>query len=631
MAGRSRQADVPPGSSSRSGAIRRPRAAVPRSSRRRPPGRRTSTAAGTAPPRSPQPTRRHGEHIDPPSVGQVEPHGEPRRDVSVLPHFPRGTYGYRPIRPEVIGKFLKGHFEHTTQRMRVITYDAKASTAGARTAPVGPAPHRSTLPSCRARCNAGATSDLLSEGVPPCCMSPSSAPGRAGSTPPRALSSRIRRCASTSWTGCRARTAVRYGVAPDTRRSSRCRTTCAPSWSTNGSDSSAGSRSDRAGCRRPAARAHTRWSTASAPRPTGTSASRRGTAGSWSATEFVSWYSAHPDSLTDGFVLGARTAVVIGVGNVAVDVTRPVPPGARAQPHRHAAGGTGRAGRQQGGRGPHGGRRGPSQARLPPRNCASSAACPTPRWSWRGRACARPGLRRPTGLPAPSGAMSRCCAGGRRTAAGCPAPDPAALLPAPGRTARRRRPGGGRTLRADAARRTGRRHGQRAVRGHRGPAGARSVGYRGVPLEGLPFETATGTVPHRAGRVLRDGEVSPGEYVAGWIKRGPTGVIGTNRPCAKETVTSLLEDAPVSCGARSPRTRCRPWRRTGSPLSTGRGGGDRAGRGGARGVAGPVRGEAPGLAVPPGRGARRRALKRRYAAAATGASRTGSSGPRSRP
>ncbi|MER6982949.1 NADP oxidoreductase, partial [Streptomyces carpinensis] len=73
----------------------------------------------------------------------------------------------------------------------------------------------------------------------------------------------------------------------------------------------------------------------------------------------------------------------------------------------------------------------------------------------------------------------------------------------------------------------------------------RSVGYRGVPLEGLPFDAGTGTVPHREGRVLRDGAIAPGEYVAGWIKRGPTGVIGTNRPCAKETVTSLLADAPA--------------------------------------------------------------------------------------
>jgi ferredoxin--NADP+ reductase len=73
----------------------------------------------------------------------------------------------------------------------------------------------------------------------------------------------------------------------------------------------------------------------------------------------------------------------------------------------------------------------------------------------------------------------------------------------------------------------------------------RSVGYRGVPLDGLPFDAATGTVPHLAGRVLRGGAVAPGEYVAGWIKRGPTGVIGSNRPCAKETVTSLLEDAAM--------------------------------------------------------------------------------------
>ncbi|MET9871152.1 NADP oxidoreductase, partial [Streptomyces sp. NPDC006386] len=54
-----------------------------------------------------------------------------------------------------------------------------------------------------------------------------------------------------------------------------------------------------------------------------------------------------------------------------------------------------------------------------------------------------------------------------------------------------------------------------------------------------------GTVPNLSGRVLREGVVTPGEYVAGWIKRGPTGVIGTNRPCAKETATSLLEDAPA--------------------------------------------------------------------------------------
>jgi ferredoxin--NADP+ reductase len=73
----------------------------------------------------------------------------------------------------------------------------------------------------------------------------------------------------------------------------------------------------------------------------------------------------------------------------------------------------------------------------------------------------------------------------------------------------------------------------------------RAVGYRGVPLAGLPFDDRAGTVPHSAGRVLRNGAPSPGEYVAGWIKRGPTGVIGSNRPCARETVASLLDDAPA--------------------------------------------------------------------------------------
>jgi ferredoxin/flavodoxin---NADP+ reductase len=70
----------------------------------------------------------------------------------------------------------------------------------------------------------------------------------------------------------------------------------------------------------------------------------------------------------------------------------------------------------------------------------------------------------------------------------------------------------------------------------------RSVGYRGVELAGVPFDARTGRVPHAEGRVIRNGEFSPDEYVTGWIKRGPTGVIGTNKSDAVETVTSLLAD-----------------------------------------------------------------------------------------
>jgi ferredoxin/flavodoxin---NADP+ reductase len=71
----------------------------------------------------------------------------------------------------------------------------------------------------------------------------------------------------------------------------------------------------------------------------------------------------------------------------------------------------------------------------------------------------------------------------------------------------------------------------------------RSVGYQSVPLPGVPFHEESHTVPNVAGRVLGpDGDALPGEYVAGWLKRGPTGVIGTNKSDAADTVRSLLAD-----------------------------------------------------------------------------------------
>jgi ferredoxin--NADP+ reductase len=70
----------------------------------------------------------------------------------------------------------------------------------------------------------------------------------------------------------------------------------------------------------------------------------------------------------------------------------------------------------------------------------------------------------------------------------------------------------------------------------------RSVGYRGLGLAGLPFDQARHVVPSQAGRVVDDGAVLPGLYVAGWIKRGPTGIIGTNKKDAAETVASVLQD-----------------------------------------------------------------------------------------
>jgi ferredoxin--NADP+ reductase len=74
----------------------------------------------------------------------------------------------------------------------------------------------------------------------------------------------------------------------------------------------------------------------------------------------------------------------------------------------------------------------------------------------------------------------------------------------------------------------------------------RSVGYLGVPIPGLPFDDMRGVIPNTEGRVVEhEGSHTPvdGVYACGWIKRGPTGVIGTNKVCATQTVDHLLADA----------------------------------------------------------------------------------------
>ncbi|SMF46601.1 FAD-dependent oxidoreductase [Streptomyces sp. Amel2xC10] len=270
--------------------------------------------------------------------------------------------------------------------------------------------------------------------------------------------------------------------------------------------------------------------------------------GSWSATEFVSWYSAHPDTVTDGFVRGARSAVVIGVGNVAVDVTRILARGvAELSPTDMpegaltalAASGITEIGMV--------GRRGPSQARFTTKELRELGALPdTDVIVDEAELALDPAYRDPSGLPP---AQRRNVEVLR------------AWTALPDRDVRRRirlrfflRPV---ELLADGGRVGAVRFERTVPDGHGGVTGTgrfedveaqlvlRSVGYLGVPLEGLPFDGERGTVPQRDGRVLREGAVAPGEYVAGWIKRGPTGVIGTNRPCAKETAASLLADGPA--------------------------------------------------------------------------------------
>jgi len=82
----------------------------------------------------------------------------------------------------------------------------------------------------------------------------------------------------------------------------------------------------------------------------------------------------------------------------------------------------------------------------------------------------------------------------------------------------------------------------------------RAVGYRSVPLPELPFDERNGVIPNREGRVLdpASGEPLPRVYVAGWVKRGPTGLIGSNKPDGAETAAKMLEDLPAVEAAPAP-------------------------------------------------------------------------------
>ncbi|MET7584920.1 FAD-dependent oxidoreductase [Streptomyces microflavus] len=300
--------------------------------------------------------------------------------------------------------------------------------------------------------------------------------------------------------------------------------------------------------------------------------------GSYSATRFVSWYSAHPDIAPDGFALQARSAVVIGVGNVAVDVARILARGAdelRATDVPRAALGALAGSRV---REVHiAGRRGPSQARFTTKELRELGALPGARIVVDPAELAMdPAYAAQEGLPLPAVVRRNLEVLRGWSAEGEPAVPvhghaavsdavrrirlrfflrPVELLERGGRVA------GVRFARTapDGAR------GVQDTGGYEDVAAQlvlRAVGYRGVELPGLPFDPVRGTVPHASGRVLRDGVPSPGEYVAGWIKRGPTGVIGSNRSCAKETVASLIEDAPLLArrpAAEDPLAVLRAW------------------------------------------------------------------------
>ncbi|MDQ1701888.1 MAG: ferredoxin/flavodoxin---NADP+ reductase [Frankiaceae bacterium] len=273
--------------------------------------------------------------------------------------------------------------------------------------------------------------------------------------------------------------------------------------------------------------------------------------GSISATDFVNWYNGHPDAPIDRYTLDAHTVAVIGVGNVAVDVARVLAktseelritdvPGhvldvlaASAIADIHVLG-----------------RRGPVQAKWTTHELRELGELVNADIVVR---------RDELVLDEASTAHLAADAGARRNFDALQA---WAERPLEGKARRVHlrfllRPA--ELLGADRV------EGVRLVRTELDGTGAardtadecvldaqlvvRSVGYRGVAIPGLPFDERAGVIPNAEGRVLRDGVPVPGEYVAGWIKRGPTGVVGTNKHDANETVESLLHDelpvAPV--------------------------------------------------------------------------------------
>ena len=258
--------------------------------------------------------------------------------------------------------------------------------------------------------------------------------------------------------------------------------------------------------------------------------------GSWAATEFVAWYNGHPDFQHLEFDLSAERAVVIGNGNVAVDVARML---ALTPEELEPTDTTDAAIEAFVNAGIREivmvGRRGPAQA-----------AFTTPELQELGELAGADVIVDPSDLEGaePHDTNSeRNLAVLRDYAAREPDGKPKRLvlrfmlspvaITGEGRVeaielARNR-------LEADA---TGALRAVATDERETLSTGIvfRSVGYRGVALPGVPFDEDTGTIPNDRGRV------APGVYVAGWIKRGPSGVIGTNKKDATETVELLLED-----------------------------------------------------------------------------------------
>jgi ferredoxin--NADP+ reductase len=276
-------------------------------------------------------------------------------------------------------------------------------------------------------------------------------------------------------------------------------------------------------------------------------------AGSLAATEFVAWYNGHPDYRDLEPDLSVERAVVIGNGNVAADVTRMLTLGAAELERTDVA--------------DHAldalresrieevivlGRRGPAQAAFTSAELRELGRIPgvqlrvaaeevdvdpvSRRWLEEdGTFTARKNvqlLREFAGSPARTGAGRRIELRFLRSPVAIRGTDTVQAIDV-GRNEIVRTPDG--LLRAKPV--------DQPVETIECGLVLRSVGYRAVPLPGVPFDERYYVLPNDGGRVLRsDSAPLPGVYAVGWIKRGPTGILGTNKRDADETIAHLVED-----------------------------------------------------------------------------------------
>ncbi|HUF36732.1 MAG TPA: FAD-dependent oxidoreductase [Gemmatimonadales bacterium] len=273
-------------------------------------------------------------------------------------------------------------------------------------------------------------------------------------------------------------------------------------------------------------------------------------AGSYTATEFVGWYNGHPDYRDRVFDLSQEVAVIIGQGNVAADVCRILAKTVDELRHTDIAEHALEALAESGVREVHVvGRRGPAQAKFTAKELREL-----------GELEDADVVVDPAELELNPESLAEF--EDRKGAAAKKNVEILREFATRPRTARRRQIyfrfllgpveilGRERVegIVLERNRLSGGPHEQSAKgTGERVEMAAglvfRSIGYKGTAVEGVPFDARQGVFPSRDGRIIDPGGAAvPGLYACGWIKRGPTGIIGTNKPCSVATVASLLAD-----------------------------------------------------------------------------------------